>query len=312
MDWRGFACLAVAVAAMQYTLDRGTQYGWFDSRVIQVAALVSVIGYAALIANGFMRGRRAIFDLGLFKDRNYSSSSLVFVFFMFSMYGMLTLQPMFMETLLGYPTLTTGLVLAPRGLASMLSMFVAGRLINRFGARTLIVTGVLCTAFGTLVTTRYSLDVDVWWLIWPLLVQGFGLGLVFVPLGTVAFATLRPDQSAEAAGVRQLVRTIAASIGTAASAAVATREGQVAWNQLGGHINPFNGAVSGFLASLHLHEFSHRAAVVLGEVLGRQAAVRGMLDAFELFGLSLLLTLPLLLMMKKGPPRVTPVDSAID
>ena len=228
------------------------------------------------------------------------------MFFIFSMYGMLALQPMFMESLLDYPTLTTGLVLAPRGLASMLSMLIAGRLINRFGARPLIVVGVLCTSLGTLATTGYDLEVDTWWLVWPLLLQGFGLGFVFVPLGTVAFATLRPDQSAEAAGVRQLVRTIAASIGTAASTAVATRESQVTWNQLRDSINPYNEAVTRFLSNLHLHETSHRAAALLAQVLGRQTAVIGMLDAFKMFGLSLLITLPLLLLMKndRRPPSL--------
>jgi DHA2 family multidrug resistance protein len=298
MDWTGFGFLVLAVSAMQYALDHGTQYGWFGSRTIQIAVFASALGFAALIANGIARGRGAAFDLGLFRDRNYAASSLVFVFFIFSMYGMLALQPMFMESLLDYPTLTTGLVLAPRGLASMLSMLIAGRLINRFGARPLIVVGVLCTSLGTLATTGYDLDVDTWWLVWPLLLQGFGLGFVFVPLGTVAFATLRPDQSAEAAGVRQLVRTIAASIGTAASTAVATRESQVTWNQLRDSINPYNEAVARFLSHLHLHEASHRAAALLGQVLGRQTAVIGMLDAFKMFGLSLLITLPLLLLMK--------------
>ena len=312
MDWTGFALLALAVSAMQYALDHGTQLGWFDSRTIQIATAASVLGFAALIANGIARGRNAAFDLGLFKDRNYASSSLVFVFFIFSMYGMLTLQPMFMESLLDYPTLTTGLVLAPRGLASMLSMLIAGKLINRLGARPLIIFGVLCTSLGTLVTTEYNLDVDTWWLVWPLLLQGFGMGFVFVPLGTVAFATLRPDQSAEAAGVRQLVRTIVASIGTAASTAVATREGQVTWNQLRESINPYNEAVTRYLSSLHLHGLSHRAAAVLAHVLGRQATVIGMLDAFKLFGLSLLFTLPMLLVMKNERKRAAQAQAPAD
>ncbi|HKK13460.1 MAG TPA: DHA2 family efflux MFS transporter permease subunit [Gammaproteobacteria bacterium] len=304
-DWIGFAFLAVAVSAMQFVLDRGQQDGWFSSHVIQVSALLSVFGFACLILRNWEMGRHAVFRLSVFRDRNFAASTLVLALFMFSMYGVLALQPMMLESFLGYPAFTTGLALAPRGAASMLSMFLAGRLVNRLGARPLIVTGLACVFFGTLVTAYYTPQVDVWWVVWPILFQGFGLGLVFVPLATVSFSTLPPAEAAEAAGVRQLARTIGGSLGVSVGSAIMAAESQAAWNQLGGHLTPFSTSVSTLMERLHLH---HGAGAVLGRLLGYQAGFQGILDAFYVMGWSIALGLPLLLLIRKGAGQVRPSE----
>ncbi len=302
-DWFGFAYLAVAVSAMQYVLDRGQDLGWFGSHRIQIMTAVSLFAYVCLILRNWEMGPKAIFDLRIFKDRNFAVSALILATFMFSMYGVLDLQPLMLETSLGYPAFTTGLVLAPRGVASMASMFLAGRLITRIGAKPLIVAGIGCTLLGTLVTTWYTPQVDPWWIIWPVLIQGFGLGLVFVPLATISFATLPPSQSAEAAGVRQLSRTIGASLGVSVGGAVMAQQTQAAWNQLGGHITPFSSAARQYLEPLGLSPHSAAGGAVLGKVLGHQAHFIGILDAFYVMAWTVIIGLPLLLLVKKGIGR---------
>ncbi len=309
-DWIGFIFLAVAVISMQFALDRGQQYGWFSSHLIQAATLVSVFGYICLVLRNLEMGRDAVFDLNVFRDRNFAVSALILAVFMFSMYGVLALQPMMLESLYGYPAFTAGLVLAPRGFASMASMFLAGRLINRLGAKPLIFTGVFCTLFGTLITTRYTLDIGPWWVIWPVMVQGFGLGLVFVPLATVSFATLPPAQSAEAAGLRQLSRSIGASLGVALSSAVAANESQAAWNVLGGHLSTFSRTVGHYLQPLGLQVGQAGAGSVLGRLLDRHAQFEGVLDGFYLLGWSVVVCLPLLLLIRKGVGRYQPAVNA--
>jgi DHA2 family multidrug resistance protein len=301
-DWFGFLFLAVGVASMQFALDRGQQDGWFASHTIQVAMLLSVFGYGCLVLRNWEMGRKAIFRLSVFRDSNFAASSLILALFMFSMYGVLALQPLMLESLLNYPAFTTGLVLAPRGLASMVSMFLAGRLVTRVGARPLIVTGLISVFFGTVVTAQYSPQVDPWWIIWPILIQGFGLGLVFVPLATVSFATLPAADAAEAAGVRQLARTIGGSLGVSVGSAIMAREAQASWNQLGGHLTPFADTVRDFLHSLHLGVHTGGAAV-LGHVLDHQARFVGMLDAFDIMAWSVVLALPLMFLIKKGTGR---------
>lgn len=299
-DWLGFGFLAIAIACMQFVLDRGQQDGWFNSHTIQVAAILSLLGYACLIIRNLEMGPKAIFRLDVFRDRNFASSCLLLAVFMFSMYGALDLQPIMLESLLNYPTLTAGLALAPRGLAAMLSMFLAGRLITRVGVRPLVIVGLSSVFVGTLATTWYTPQIPLWWVIWPIVVQGFGLGMVFVPIATAAFATLPPSQSAEAAGVRQLARTIGSSIGVSISSAVMTREAQVAWNQMGGHVNPYSPAVERLIHHASLHGYSPLFGALLGHILNSQTQWRGLLDAFYMMALSAVLGFPLVFLLGKN------------
>lgn len=302
-DWLGFAFLVIAVAAMQFVFDRGQQNGWFHSDVIQIAAAMSVFGYICLIVRNIEMGRDAIFSLRVFRDRNFTVSSILLAIFMFSMYGVLALQPAMLESLFAYPTFTTGLVLAPRGVAAMASMFLAGQLINRIGAKPLILTGILITTFSTVVMTWYSLQIDAWWVIWPTLVQGFGLGLVFVPLATITFATLPSELSSEAAGLRQLARTIGASAGVSLSGTIVAQQAQATWNHLGGMITPFSQPLSDFLAGLHMSLGNPHAAAALGAILARHARFQGMIDAYAVLGWGVLVAAPLVLLLKKGVGR---------
>lgn len=303
VDWVGFIFLAAAVSTMQIVLDRGQQDGWYSSHTIQIMTIVSVFSFICLIVRNLEMGSGAIFRLAVFKDRNFAVSVLILAAFMFSMYGALDLQPQMLEHLYGYPTLTTGLVLAPRGLGSMVSMFLAGRLINRVGVRPLIVCGFACVLLGTWVNTWYGPMIDPFWIIWPILVQGFGLGLVFVPLATASFATLPQSWSAEAAGVRQLGRTIGASLGISVSGAIMAQQTQTAWNQMGGHITPFSDALKQYLAPMHLSLHSPQAGAVLGKMLDSQATLQGIIDAFAVMSLTVLLGAPLLLLIRKDTGR---------
>ncbi|MEJ2479992.1 MAG: DHA2 family efflux MFS transporter permease subunit [Acidihalobacter sp.] len=301
MDWTGFVYLLVALGAMQLVLDRGTQYGWYSSPYIIMATVVSVLGYTLLMYHVSTRQGAGILDLTLFKDRNYLVSNLVFASVMFNLFGVLTLQPMYAESLLGIPVLTTGLILAPRGIAAALTMQFAGRLLNYTGPRVLVLTGVLLAAVGTLAMSGYNLEVGLWWLIWPIILQGLGMGLVFVPLTALAFATLSGERTTEAAGLRQLIRTIAASVGTAASTGMTAHFAQQDWNRLGGHMTAFNPAVHRYLAPFHTSAHSALGAAALGRLLGRQSQMVALVHVFEVFGFALLATLPLLLLIGRGP-----------
>lgn len=300
MDWVGFVYLLVALGAMQIVLDRGTEYGWYSSHFILIATIVSVLGYVFLLFHIRAKSGPGILDLTLFRDRNYLISNLVFASIMFNLFGVLTLQPMFTESYLGIPVLTTGLLLAPRGIAAAITMQLAGRLLNYTGPRLLVFLGILLASAGTLAMTEYNLNVGFWWLIWPIILQGFGMGLVFVPLTALAFATLPDERTTEASGLRQLIRTIAASVGTAASTGMLAHFAQQDWNRLGGHINPYNPALSGYLGGLNLSPTSTAGASLLGRLLGQQAQMVSLVHVFEIFSFALLATLPLLLLIRHG------------
>ncbi len=302
-DWIGFAFLVVAISAMQFVFDRGQQMGWFSSHTIQIAAGLSVFGFICLILRNLEMGKDAIFDLRIFKDRNFAGAALLLSTFMFCMYGMLALQPQMLETIFGYPTFTTGLVQAPRGAGSMLAMFLAGHLINRTGARPLMLAGIIITVSSSYVMTQYSLQTNEWWFIWPVIVQGFGLGMFFVPLATATFATLSDEQTAEAAGIRQIARSIASGLGIAMASTVVADQTQTAWNQMGGHLTSMSDALAQRLNELHLSAQSPLTGPVLTKLLGQQAHFQGMMDAFLLLTAAAGAGLPILLLLKKGVGR---------
>jgi DHA2 family multidrug resistance protein len=241
---------------------------------------------------------RALFDVRIFRDRNFGMSCLVMGLLGIGLFGGLIVQPLLLERLLGYPVMTAGLVMAPRGLGSAVSMMIAGRLVGKLGARPLIVAGMLLSASGSYAMTHYSLQVSLWWLVWPAVLQGLGMGLIFVPLSTIAYATLDRSRTAEAAGLYSLVRTVGASVGISIISTLLAREVQVLWNQLGAHVSRFNADLARHLEGLHLSLGDSRAIALVAQEVGRQAQMIAMLDAFTLITWSFVVMLPVALMLK--------------
>lgn len=298
MDWTGFLFLSLMIGGLQFLLDRGNQDGWLSSSAIRTAAAASIFGFVGFVIHALTTERRPLFRLSLFRDRNFTVASIVLAIFGLGMYGSMVLQPMMLESLFGYPTLMTGLAMAPRGVVSAISMLIVGRMIAKTSPRILITVGIVFSMLGSLAMTQYDLHIGLFTVIWPVLIQGLGLGMIYVPLSTIAFATLPKRDSSEAAGLFSLMRTIGSSIGISIVTTAFARETQVAWNQMGGHLNPFNPALGGYLRGLGLSADSTAGAAVLARELARQAAMRAFLDSFMLVAVSFVFMLPLTLLLK--------------
>jgi len=303
MDWAGLALLGAGVAGLQYTLDRGTTADWFSAMDIRVAAAAGAVGVAGFAWHSLARGPAALFDLRIFKDRNFAMACLVMLSMGLGLFGGLVLQPILLEGLLGYPITTTGIIMAPRGVATAIAMVVVGRLVGRIDARFLVGVGMLTSAVGSWAMTHYSLDVSTWWIIWPAFLQGLGLGLIFVPLSTIAYMTLPRARTAEAAGIYSLVRTIGAAAGISVVTTLMTREAQVNWNELGAHITLYNPAVAAYLRSFHLAATDPHAMALIAAQVGRQAEMSAMLDVFKVTAWSFIAMLPLVLLLRRGKKR---------
>jgi DHA2 family multidrug resistance protein len=313
MDWTGLVTIALAIGALQIVLDRGNTDDWFASNTIRLLTVLSGLGLVGFLWHSLRnRGRQTIFDLRLFRDQNFSSSCFLIAVMGLGMYGTLILQPELLEGLLNYPVLTTGLVMAPRGLASMAGMFLVGRLIHRVDARFLVFVGVVLSAIGTFALDWYNLHINLFWVLWPILVQGVGMGMLFVPLATIAYSTLPPRESAEAAGMYNLLRTIGSSIGISIVSTLLTNETQVNWNTLGGHINRFNPALQSWLHHSGLLRVNRPFAALLDLNLERHASMLAFLDCFRFIGWSFIVMIPLILIVKK-PARAgaSPVHAAL-
>ncbi|MGD2171202.1 MAG: DHA2 family efflux MFS transporter permease subunit [Gammaproteobacteria bacterium] len=309
MDWMGLTLVALGVAGLQFVLDRGAQEDWFSSPLIQFSTYLSVVGFSGFLLHIRSYQGHPLFSPAIFTDRNFVVASLLMAFLGLGLFGSMILQPLMLEGLLGYPTLTTGLTLAPRGLASMFSMMLVGRLINRYDPRLLIVAGIAIFGVGSYMTTQYSLQLSMTWVIAPMILQGMGLGMVFIPLSTLAFSTLPQQYSAEAAGMYSLLRTIGSGIGVSVVVSVLTRHAQVAWNNVGGHVQPFNAALAPYLSRLGMNEHSPQAAAVLTRELARQSQMIGFLDAYIFVTVAFCAMLPLVFMMRNSssqPPATEP------
>jgi DHA2 family multidrug resistance protein len=304
MDWSGFFLLALAIGCAQLVLDRGNQDDWFNSRTICLITALAVISFIAFFINNCRKKmtQSRLLDLTIFQDRNFTISCFLLMALGFGMFGSLVILPVMLQNLMNYSVLAAGLALAPRGISSMIGMILVSKLIKTIDPRLLISSGVLLSVVGAYGCTYYSLNINLWWIIWPLLLQGFGLSLIFIPLTTLAFATLPEKVNAEASGVFSLVRTLGASTGISIIITMFTRHGQIAWNQLGGFIQPYNLALAAYLRPLHLTIAHPLAAALLGSELLRQANMVASVDVFFLMSLSFLAMLPLVVLFKKPAP----------
>jgi DHA2 family multidrug resistance protein len=275
LDLFGFAMLALAIGSIQLMLDRGQTKDWFSSLEICIEG-----------AMGLFFG---------FKDRNFLTGSIFGFFLGTVLFGVLALLPTMLETLMGYPVVLTGLVTAPRGIGTLLSMIVVGRLIKTVDARLLIFIGFAIAAYSLHIMSGFSLGMDENLVIFSGFVQGIGTGLVFVPLTTIAFATLDPKYRNEGAAMFTLTRNIGSAVGISVLQALTIRNGATVHSRLVEGIRPDNPAmVQGF-------DFDLPSAVAaLNAQINRQASMVSYVDAFWLLFILTLAVIPLLLLMR-GP-----------
>lgn len=297
-DWIGALMLAIGIGSLQMLLDRGNSEDWLQSNFIIALAVISTVCLVGFAVRSFKRPD-AILRLDLLKDHNLATATFMIMAFGVGMLSTIALQPLFLEHLLGYPASTAGLVMAPRGIAVAFGMVFVAATINRFEARWLVLIGLCLAAAGSYATTWYNLDVDMFWIIAPGVVQGVGMGMIFVPLSTLAYQTLPSDASDQAAGIFNLARTIGGSIGIAIAATVLTRESLSNWQSLGTGVNPYNPALNSWLDTTGLSMSDPHTAQILGLEVMRQSTMIGFLEAFGFVTLSFLVLIPLVLLLRR-------------
>ena len=235
-DVMGFAYLGLAIGAFQLMLDRGEQVQWFESFEIQLEAVLALLGLYLFVVHSLTR-KDPFIDPALFKDRNFVTG-LVFIFVVgIILLATMALLPPFLQQWKDYPAVTTGLVLAPRGLGSMFSMMLVGRLMRtRLDPRVLVITGLLFITFSLHEMAGFTLEVSRNTLIWTGVLQGLGLGLVFVPASALTYATLNPSLRTEGASLFSLSRNLGSSVGISIMTAMLSRNLWINQQQLGEHL----------------------------------------------------------------------------
>jgi DHA2 family multidrug resistance protein len=301
-DWTGMALLVLTVGSLQLVLDQGPMRDWFDSRFIQIFSGIAFFSGVAFLMRGWGNPRNIV-DLALLKDRNFASGLLASTAYGVPLFGTIALLPLLIQSLLGYPAMTGGLVFVPRAIVSAISLAIVGGFLMRLiDSRYLIAAGLVLTAIGTLVMAHLSLSVDAWGLIWPGMIAGAGMGLFFVPINAVAFATIPAAKLDEASGVMALMRNIGSSVGIAIVSWLLVRQAQIHWENLISHVSPFNPAVPSYLSALvaqGLDFQSPSTVAVMAQEIGRQAQMLAFNNLFWFLGWFAIAMLPLLLVMKR-------------
>jgi DHA2 family multidrug resistance protein len=297
-DFLGFVLLSAAIGSFQLFLDRGDDRAWFESREIWIEASVAILALG-LFAFHTATAERPFLPRAMLRDINFVTATAFGFFIGMLLFSTLALLPPMMETLMGYPVVTTGLVTAPRGVGSLISMFLVGQLIRRVDPRLIIAVGLFVSAASLLGMTRFSLQMNGQLVIWTGLLQGIGIGLIFVPLTTLAFATLNPNWRADGAGVFTLVRNLGSSAGISIMQALHTRNAQLVHSSLVEHLRPDNPlARPPYLAAPFSLSNPTGLALLNGEV-DRQASMIAYIDDFHLMLFVALALAPVLLVMRR-------------
>src|SRR4051812_38376068 len=309
-DFFGFAMLSLAVGAIQMMLDRGDQLDWFSSAEIWLELGLTVSGAWMFVVHT-LTAEHPFLDPRIFRDRNLTTALLLIFMVGIVLLAGLALMPPMLQNILGYPVITAGIVLAPRGVGTMISMILVGRLVQRVDARILIFCGLSITAFSLYQMTGFSPQMDRTLIVVSGVVQGLGLGLVFVPLSTLAFATLEPRYRTDAASLFSLVRNIGSSIGISIVTVMLAHNLQVNRTELISFLSPFN---QNFDQVPQIGNEQTMLAILDNEVT-RQSLMVGYIDDFKLMMLITLSVLPLVFLLRRParrPAMAEPAGAAVD
>jgi DHA2 family multidrug resistance protein len=306
LDWLGFGMLSIAIASLQMFLDRGEQLNWFSSSEIIVEALICASAFYIFIVHTFT-AKGTFVNPRLFLDRNFAVG-MVFIFIIGITYlASLALMTPYLQTLMGYPVVTAGIVMGPRGLGTMACMFLVGRLVGKVDTRWLLLAGLLITAWAMYDMTGWTPDVSQWTIISTGFIQGAGLGFLFVPLTTITFATLPPQMRSEGTGLYNLSRNIGSSVGISVVTALLTQNIQINHANIATYVTPYNQALSNPAIAQAMSPYTLAGRAALDGVVTLQATIISYMNDFKLMMVLSLAAIPLVLLLRK-PSTPAKVD----
>ncbi len=308
-DFLGFGALVLFIGGFQMMLDRGPGEDWFSSPEVWTEALVGLSGLWIFVAHT-LTAKHPFFDRRLARDRNFLTASIFGFFIGILLFSTMALLPPMMQNLLGYPVLTSGLVSMPRGIGSFIAMFVVGQLIGRIDTRLILMTGLSISCVALWQMMHFDLSMTAGPLMISGFIQGLGIGLIFVPLSTLAFATVTPELRGEGSSLYTLIRNLGSSVGISIMQALVVFHTRTVGAGLSEHIDPSSPTIR---AALGVRVGNPAGLMGLENEITRQATMIAYIDDFKLMLIVTVLCMPMLLLMRKpklqqGGPRHVEVD----
>ncbi|HWA63587.1 MAG TPA: MDR family MFS transporter [Caulobacteraceae bacterium] len=306
-DFLGFGALTVFIASMQLMLDRGPEADWFTSREIWTYAIAGGTAFWVFMIQT-LSAKHPFFHRDLALDRNFVVATVFGFFVGLFLFATMALLPPMLQNLMGYPVLDSGLVTMPRGVGSLVAMFVVGQAISRVDTRILLTVGLILNAWAMWMMTHWSLDTSAMEVVWVGFAQGVGVGLLFTPLSVTAFSTLAGEHRPEGAAVYTLTRNLGSSIGISVMQALWTSNSAVVHSTSAEMLQPNRPEVRALPSVFNPHTAAGVQALN-GEVT-RQASMVGFIDDFKLMFFMTLAVMPLVVLMRSARSPSSEVASA--
>ncbi|MCB5945411.1 DHA2 family efflux MFS transporter permease subunit [Acidocella sp. KAb 2-4] len=307
-DWTGFAALSIGLAALQFGLDRGEEFDWFSAASITAAFIIAALGIYMFVVH-MVLARNTFLARELFEDRNFVASLITMFSVGIVLLAASALLPPYIETLSGYPVASAGLLMAPRGIGTLLAMQVMGRLTNRVDPRLLMLCGYVLLGLALYMQEGWTPDESEAYMILTITIQGAGLGAVFVPLQVVAYYTMRPALRTQGAALLSLVRNVGSAIGISITGALLQHMAQAEHAVLAGQITPFNRTLQiGGTVSQMLDPTKPAGAALLNSLIDTQAQIIAYIDDYKFMLLATVPAMACLLLMRKPPQATARLD----
>jgi len=308
IDYWGLVLLAVGLGSLQIVLDKGQMEDWFSTGYITVLTALSVVSMMLFVYVESV-AEHPIVNLKTFRNISFSTGTIVMFFAFFNLFGSIVLLPVYLQTLMGYTSTLSGMVLGPGGVATLLAMPLAGRLVTKVNPKGLLVFGIIISAYSTHLMSQFNLLADFNTIIVPRIVLGIGMGFLFIPLTTLTMSSVRKEEMGNASAIYNLLRNLGGSFGVAFVTTIISRRAQFHEVRLIDHLTPFDRnyqiAAQNASQALQLKGMDPSSAsqgglgMIYGQML-RQASMISFNDAFYLLSILMICILPLVLLMRVG------------
>lgn len=296
-DLFGFGLLAIAIGSLQMMLDRGESQNWFTSYEIIIESMLAALGFYMFVVHS-LTAKKPFLEPSIFRDKNFVVGITLGFILGVILLTTMSLLPPFMQTLMGYPVIDVGLLLTPRGFGTMTGMMLVGRLAARVDLRALICTGLVLLVFSLNVMTQFTLDTSQFEIIWSGIVQGLGLGLIFVPLSTITFSTINPAFRNDATSLYSLIRNIGSSIGISVVTTYLAHRTQINHAVFSEYITPQSVALQRAVDLGQMSLDSTKGLAAIDALVNQQAATLGYLQDFRLMMWVSLIAFPLVFLLR--------------
>lgn len=300
IDYQGLLLMMLGVGSLQLFLDQGNQRNWFDSSIILLFALLSIIALSLFVIHSW-RHPDPLVRIKIYKNRTFTLCSVILALACGLLFGTMVLQPIMLETLFNYSSITAGIVMAPRGIISGVFMILTIVLMKRIPLHWLLTASLLLCAAGTWGMSQLNLQADFFANTWPGLLQGAGMGLLMVPLSSYSLQSLSKRDLEAGAGLFSYARMLGVSVGISLLSTLVSRLNQINWSRFSDVLTPFNPNLPNWLHAHHFHSLTAPALGQLSQEMARQASMMTYIDTYYLVSWLFLLLIPLVFFIKPIP-----------